>query len=329
MKQSILKFLTSIRKPLFFIGQPFTLLSCAWLKLIRFLGASKINDRIFMKIGVLPVLDDYYQPLINPKKHLKKSLREDRIISGIDLNDAEQLELLKQFHYNDEIKQFTVEKVRDGEFYFNNNMFTAGDADYLYNIIRQIKPKRVVEIGSGFSTMMASSAITKNRTENPNLKFNHICIEPYERFWLEKLNIELIRKKVEDLDISFFQQLEANDILFIDSSHVIRPQGDVLYEYEEILPTLKPGVIVHVHDIFTPKDYPDKWILDEHHFWNEQYLLETFLMFNNHFKIIGSLNYLAHHHREALAEKCPFFASEQGYEENKREPRSFWMIKTS
>jgi len=311
------------------MGLPFTYFSCIWLRLIRFLGISPLNDKIFMTVGLLPVLDDYYQPLINPKKHLKKSLRDDRIIHGFDMNEIEQLELLKQFHYNDEIIQFPIEKVREGEFYLNNNMFTAGDADYLYSIIRYKKPKRIIEIGSGFSTMIASRALTMNKEEDPSQICRHICIEPFERFWLEKLDIELLREKVENISISTFQELEPNDILFIDSSHIIRPQGDVLYEYLEILPTLKPGVIIHIHDIFTPRDYPNRWVLEEHLFWNEQYILEAFLIFNKRFKIIGSLNFLAHHHWNALADKCPFFASKQGYEENKQEPRSFWMIKTS
>ena len=117
--------------------------------------------------------------------------------------------------------------------------------------------------------------------------------------------------------------MQSNDILFIDSSHVIRPQGDVLFQYLEILPILNSGVLVHIHDIFTPKDYLDEWVFDYHRLWNEQYLLEAFLTFNQHYRIIGALNYLRHHHFEALASKCPVFARQDN-----REPGSFWLMKT-
>jgi len=117
-------------------------------------------------------------------------------------------------------------------------------------------------------------------------------------------------------------QLKSNDLLFIDSSHIIRPQGDVLFEYLELLPTLKPGVLIHVHDIFTPKDYPDEWVYKNHYLWNEQYLLEAFMSFNSGFKIMGALNYLAHNYRNELAEKCPVFAKHED-----GEPGAFWMIK--
>jgi hypothetical protein len=104
--------------------------------------------------------------------------------------------------------------------------------------------------------------------------------------WLGQLNVEVVRKKVEEINKSIFEGLINNDILFIDSSHIIRPQGDVIIEYLEVLPILKPGVMVHIHDIFTPKDYLDSWIIDETRLYNEQYLLEAFLTFNEKYRII-------------------------------------------
>jgi hypothetical protein len=187
---------------------------------------------------------------------------------------------------------------------------------------KHFKPKRIIEIGSGSSTLMVRNALTANKLSNPNYDCNHICIEPYEMPWLEKLDIELIREKVENIDISFFQKLESNDILFIDSSHIIRPQGDVLYEYLELLPTLKSGVLIHVHDIFTPKDYLNDWVYENHLLWNEQYLVEAFITNNSEFKIIGALNYLTHNYRKEFSEKCPIFANQKG-----REPGAFWMVK--
>jgi len=306
-----------------FIGFPLTFISALWLRFVRSAGIGIIEEKILMTIGVLPVIDHYYQPLVNPKKHLLKSLRDDRKLPGIDFNTTGQLDLLAKFDYSNELRKFPLEKIDQVTYYYNNESYESGDSEYLYNMIRHFKPRRIIEIGSGLSTLMVYNAISQNKSQDENYQCTHTCIEPYEVKWLEKTGVEVIRKKVEEIDKSFFQQLEANDILFIDSSHVIRPQGDVLFEYLEILPILKPGVLVHVHDIFMPKDYPDEWIYKKHLLWNEQYLLEAFLTFNDRFKIIGAVNYLAHNYHAELSDKCPIFAKQPG-----KEPGSFWMVKT-
>lgn len=314
-----------MRKTIFriilFLGIPFTFLSALWLWFVRKAGIGKIEDKIFMKVGVLPILDHYYHPLINPKRHLFKSLREDRFLPGIDFNTKEQLELLSKFNYNDELLKIPLKKTGSLEFYYNNDSYLSGDAEYLYNVVRHFKPKRIIEVGCGSSTLMIRNALVQNKIEDKNYKYEHICIEPYEQSWLESIEITLIREKIELVDRTLFKSLNENDILFIDSSHIIRPQGDVLYEFLEILPVLNAGVLVHVHDIFSPKDYLDRWIY-EHVLWNEQYLLEAFLTFNNNFKIIGALNYLTHHYYKELSEKCPILSKQ-----SKREPGAFWMVK--
>ena len=304
-----------------YLGTPFTYLSSAWLKFVK-TRSNITGNKIFMRLGIFPILDHYYQPLINPQKHLIKSLRDDRELGGIDLNTTEQLELLSTFDYNLELLKFPITRVNDNEFFYDNDSYRSGDAEYLYNMIRHFKPKRIIEIGCGYSTLMARNAITLNEIDNSEYSCHHICIEPYEQPWLEKIKVELIRERVEFIDKSFFQKLESNDILFIDSSHIIRPQGDVLFEFLELLPTLKSGVLIHVHDIFTPKDYLDEWVYKKHYLWNEQYLLEAFLTFNSEFKIIGALNFLTHNHFKELAEKCPVFAKQVG-----REPGAFWIVK--
>jgi hypothetical protein len=147
----------------------------------------------------------------------------------------------------------------------------------------------------------------------------HICIEPYEQPWLEKFpNIELRRTKVEDVGLNWAQELEAGDLLFIDSSHMLRPQGDVLLEYLEIIPQLKSGVYVHVHDIFTPYDYPDRWVRDDVRFWNEQYILEATLGNTHRYEIIAALNLLKNQHYDELLKVCPFL-------EPKSEPGSLYF----
>lgn len=304
---------------------PLVFLSSILLKAIRKSGTDRtpVSKRIFNAVGVFPIRDHYYEPMFNHAS-LTRSLRKDRRLPGIDFNVQEQLDVLERFDFNEELERIPVEKQGKASFYYHNGFFESGDAEYLYAMIRLRKPSALVEIGSGFSTLMARKAIQKNVEEDPRYACRHRCIEPYENEWLGELDVEVVREPVQNVDAKSFRELGKDDILFIDSSHIIRPQGDVLVEYLEILPLLNPGVLVHIHDIFTPKNYTDKVLLDEVRFWNEQYLLEAFLSFNDRFKVIGALNFLAHNHRRELSAKCPLYGREAGH----REPGSFWMVKT-
>ena len=304
---------------------PVTFLSAVLLKLIRRVGVyrMRVSKKVFEAVGVFPIRDHYYEPMFNPR-HLRRSLREDRELPGIDLNVRGQLELLDRLRFGEEQNLFPREKRGEFEYYYNNPNFGPGDAEYLYGLIRLYKPATVLEIGSGLCTLMARNAVAANRSEDPGYRCNHVCIEPYEMRWLNALdNVEVIRSAMEEVDRKLFARLGRNDILFIDSSHVIRPQGDVVVEYLEILPILQPGVLVHIHDIFTPKDYPDEWVIEQVRLWNEQYIVEAFLSFNEHFKVIAALNYLRHHFEEKLAEKCPVLAENM----DGLEPRSLWLVR--
>ena len=249
-----------------------------------------VSEKIFMSVGVLPIRDQYYEPLINPVRDLQRPLNSPRELPGIDWNRPEQLSLLKQFHYNAELLAIPSTGKEELVFHYENPSLCTSDAEFMYNVIRHFKPRKVIEVGCGYSTLLALQAERMNREEDASRSCVHVCIEPYEMPWLEKLGIPVIRSKVEEVPIAEFGGLEAGDILFIDSSHMIRPQGDVLYEFLQILPTLRSGVLVHVHDVFSPRDYLGEWIFDLHRQWNEQYLLEAFLSFNREFRIIGAVN---------------------------------------
>ena len=275
-------------------------------------------------VGVMPIHDHFDQPLIAPQKHLLHSLRNDRMIGGLNLNIDEQKSILKSFNYVDELSAIPTDKVSDNEYYYNNKQFESGDGEYLYCAIRKFKPVKIIEIGSGYSTKMMLQAMSMNKSDDASMQCELTCIEPFRYKPLTELPVNLITQRVESVPLEKFQALDANDILFIDSSHIIRPQGDVLFEIQQILPSLKKGVIVHVHDIFTTKDYPDAWIIDNARLWNEQYLLESFLQFNDHFKVIGALNFLKHNHWDLISSKFPILRRDKT-----REPGSFWMQKTS
>lgn len=305
-----------------FIFSPFTFIFAHLFKYYRARSLKNfpISKKIFLKIGLMPIRDHYYEPLFN-SHHLKHSLRDERRLPGIDFNDKEQLRILELFDFNTELIKYPIEKTPNKiEYFYNNGLFSSGDAEYLYNIIRLFKPRRIIEIGSGNSTLMARNAVLKNKSESIDYSCEHVCIEPYEQDWLEEIGIQVLRKKVEDIDLDYFKMLQTNDILFIDSSHIIRPQGDVLFEYLEILPILNKGVIIHIHDIFSPRDYLDEWFGE--YLWNEQYLLEGFLTLNRDFKIIGATNYLSHKYKEKFSSKCPIYKIQCD-----REPGSFWMVK--
>lgn len=292
----------------------------AWLlKGVRRAGVQNVPlcKKALLNVGVFPIRDHYFEPQFD-FRGLKYPLSRNRSLPGIDWNIDEQLDLLDVLTFSQELVGVPYEKSSGVQFYMNNGSFLSGDAEYWYQLIRLKKPRRIFEIGSGYSTLMARKAIDKNRVEDPSYVCRHICIEPFEAPWLEKTGASILRKKVEDVEFEFFSELETNDILFIDSSHIIRPQGDVLYEYLEVLPRLNLGVIVHIHDIFSPRDYLERWIIDEITFWNEQYLLEAFLSYNHNWKIIGALNYLHHNHYAKLKSVAPFLTPD-------REPGSFYI----
>lgn len=298
---------------------PFVCFSAVVLKTVRWAGVHRLPfcKKILLFIGVFPIRNHYYEPLFDTKK-LQKPLSTNRNLPGINWNEREQLQILDGFHFSEELKDIPRKKTDKPSFYLDNGFFGSGDIEYWYNIIRFFKPKTIIEIGGGFSTLLAIRAIRKNEEELPGYHCEHICIEPFEMPRLEESGVSMIRKKVEDVGEKIFEKLNQNDVLFIDSSHVIRPQGDVLFEYLEILPKLKTGVIVHIHDIFSPKDYIENWVKDEVRFYNEQYLLEAFLTENKNWKIIGALNFLRHNHYEKLQKKCLFLTEDS-------EPGSFYM----
>jgi Methyltransferase domain len=214
----------------------------------------------------------YYEPLPDFRSITPDQLNRRRAFPAIDFNWNEQFALLNDLsQYRDELQEL--------EFDFDNEYFSGFDVAVYYALIRKLKPRKIVEIGGGYSTQIAHKALAVNGAGKLT------CIEPHpeERLNGAKLNLELVTKRVEEIDLDFFSNLTANDILFIDSSHTVKFGSDVCYEFLEILPRLNTGVWVHVHDIFFPHDYPAEWLINRRLALNEQYLLEAFLAFNRSF----------------------------------------------
>jgi hypothetical protein len=270
----------------------------------------------WFKVSVIP--HHYYEPVV-----LASDLIIDpdtkRNLPGIDLNAEGQLALISKFDYRIELEAIPFDSKEVGAFCWRNPSFTMGDAEMFYNIIRYFKPRRIFEIGAGNSTLIARLAIAQNLRDDSSYSCWHVCVEPYEQPWLEAHEIEVRRERVERIPLDFLTQLDERDILFIDSSHVVRTQGDVVFELLQLVPAVKPGVLVHIHDIFTPRDYPKNWILYYRHMWGEQYLLEALLSFNKEFEVIAAVNWLAHEHKDKLLEACPILIKEPWI------PSSFWI----
>jgi hypothetical protein len=216
------------------------------------------------------------------------------------MNGATQLSLLRDAFplFRDEYDRIPPHPSGETEsFYLKNNRFEGLDPILAYCMVRHFKPRQIIEVGGGFSTLLLAQAAEKNG--NTSLH----CIEPYPAEFLTKplagLTSVLI-KKVEEVDLSVFSRLEADDFLFIDTSHVVKIGGDVNFLLLEVLPRLQPGVIVHFHDIFLPFEYPRDWVVDQHRFWTEQYLLRAFLLFNSAFEVLVTTGYLNAHYRHEL-----------------------------
>lgn len=253
-------------------------------------------------VHITPV--HYYQPIPKISDINWKKMSKPQEIPGVNLNDKYSLQLLKKFtKYKNEYNKFPTSKPKDSsKFFLNNLAFDNVDALNYYNIIRHFKPKKIIEIGSGQSTKIAATACLKNK----NTKL--ISIEPYPQAILKRgfpgLS-KLIPRKVEEIYIKVFKRLKANDILFIDSSHVVSTGGDVVYEFLQILPQLNKGVIVHIHDIFIPFDYPIPWVREEKRFWTEQYLVQALLAHTRGFEILLANNYLCNKYNKELRNIYP------------------------
>ncbi len=269
------------------------------------------------KISYIP--HHYYQPIVVPEDIIK-DLSAERILPGIEMNADEQLRILSQFDYGDELREIATRPKSDLGYTFEQPFFGPGDAEYLYSMVRYFKPKKIIEVGCGNSTKMIRCAVNRNIADDQAYACEHLCIEPHENPWLEELGVTVVRQGVERVDPSIFQGLGCNDILFIDSSHVIKPQGDVVFLYLTVLPMLTSGVFVHSHDICTPRDYFPDWVLIDRWLWDEQYLLEAFLSFNPKFKIVGALNWLWHNHRDETHRAFPILAQTPD-----DDPGSFWF----
>lgn len=260
----------------------------------------------------------YYMPGVRDDD-LYRDLDQPRDLLGIDWKRDEQVARLAWFKFADEFAQFP-KTAKTGTSYHLSSAFSPPDGEVLYTFIRHLKPKRIIEIGSGNSTLLMLASIARNTQDDPDYVCDLRCVEPYAHPWLEKTGVRIERSRVERLGLEYFEALEAGDFVFIDSSHVVRAQNDVVFEYLELLPRLKPGVLVHIHDIFSPRDYPRAWLIDQNRQWAEQYLMEGFLQFNRAYEVFFAVNDLTYSNPDLFYSACPMAASIE-----RAKGSSFWL----
>ena len=278
----------------------------------RLPGISKIvahRDRLLESYGFVPP-GHYLSPIISIDEYLQDEIKlaaaPPTQMLGIDLNLAGQLDMLQKLSPFWHQSLFTNEPTPANRYYTNNPAFGSSDAFSLHGMIRHFKPKRLIEVGSGLSSCVTLDVNEQHCNNAIELTF----IEPYPDLLKRLMRKEdlarhtIMPSRLQDVPLDVFAKLQADDILFIDSTHVSKLNSDVNYLFFEILPRLATGVIVHVHDIFYPFDYPREWVL-EGRSWNEAYVLRSFLQYNQKFEIIFFNNYLQTQQAQLFRDALP------------------------
>lgn len=242
-------------------------------------------------------------------------------VPGIDLNEQDQILLLNEFKKYYEELPFTPNKTDNLRFFLENPAYSYSDAIFLYSMIRYTKPKKIIEVGSGYSSCVI---LDTNELFFGN-SIQCTFIEPFPELLFsliknnDKERINILTKKLQDIDLVEFTSLSEGDILFIDSTHVSKVYSDVNYIFFQMLPHLGNGVYVHFHDVFYPFEYPKEWVY-EGRAWTEAYLLRAFLQYNNSFKIIFFNTFLEHFYEERFLKEMPLCMENKG--------GSIWIKKT-
>jgi predicted O-methyltransferase YrrM len=268
--------------------------------------------RVCQKLGINVTPRHFYWPIPDLDVLSQKDWTACSLSDGVILQLDKQLRLLETelLPFCAECNFPEEETECEHEFHFNNRFFERVDAEIAYALVRYLRPRRIVEIGGGQTTRLLAATVRRNAEEEAR-GGELVAIEPRPDPVLKRgfpgLST-LQTQRVQQVPMEMFTALEEGDILFIDSSHVVAIDSDVIHEYLRILPKLKPGVVIHVHDIFMPADYPRKFVMTNLCFWGEQYLLEAFLSYNHAFEVLWASSAMQLFHRAKLERYFPGWA---------------------
>ena len=239
-----------------------------------------------------------------------------RTLPGIDLNEDGQMAVVRKLAVFYPDLPFPRTRSEATRYWYDNWSYSYADAIFLYSMLRALRPRRVIEIGSGFSSALMLD--TRERFLGPEVELTFIDPDPstLKALIREGDRMNLIASPVQAVPLSRFEVLEENDILFVDSTHVSKTGSDVNRIVFDILPILRSGVHVHFHDVFHPFEYPKEWVY-EGRAWNEDYLLRAFMQYNSAFEIMLFGTYLVEFHREFFESEMPMCLENPG--------GSFWI----
>jgi hypothetical protein len=259
----------------------------------------------------------FYSPIPDLEKI---KAREDLIwndpprqLAGVELHEASQLKLIGEFTSYYQQLPWQDEKIPELQFYYNNPNFSYGEAVMLYSMIRHLQPKKIIEIGSGYSSCVSMDTNQLFFNNSIQLTF----VEPYPELLQSLLdtsaqnNVSIIASDLQNVPLAMYTSLAAGDILFIDSTHISKVDSDVNFIIFQILPLIRPGVYIHFHDIYYPFEYPKQWVY-EGRAWNEAYLLRAFLQHNTEFEIVLFNAFLGKFYRDELERQLPLAAKNPG-----------------
>ncbi len=251
----------------------------------------------------------FYSPVPNRAavlSHVKAIKDKSPEFPDIQFNHEQQFEILKTFagFYKD--LPFPEYRNKSCRYHYDQTVFCHPDAIFLYSFLRKTTPARIIEVGSGFSSAVILDTVERFFPVRPRLTF----IEPYPDRLNELLRpadrstVAVVEKQLQHVSMDVFASLQPGDLLFIDSSHVLKCGSDLHFLFFEVIPRLPVGIYVHFHDIFKDFDYPVNWLL-QGRYWNEGYFLRAFLANNNAWEIYFFNNYVRIHFEDYLAQNMP------------------------
>lgn len=284
--------------------------------------AVRVASRLARPAGVDVELRHWYSPIPQVDEIDPAFWERPSPMPGVQPFDTAAMLDYAASELAEAIAEFTPQRTwsgRENDFFLDNGLYQGVDADVLYAMVRRYRPKTVLELGAGFSTLVIAMACEANGRDGHETRF--VSHDPYAvpppSGQVAGLT-ELRAARAEDVPVTDFEALGDGDILFIDSSHAVRIGGDVIYLYNEVLPRLAPGVIVHVHDVFLPWPYPRDWIEHNRWYWAEQYLVQAFLAFNDRIHVLWAAHAVHREQRDRLSRVIPNYRPDAA-------PLSLWM----
>jgi hypothetical protein len=286
----------------------------------QLLGSRLLNARFLLSAPLAYAPGHFYSPICDPIE-ISRRYRDPRTkpvlhhLPGIDLAHDAQITLWESWKsILDDANDFLGSDPSSRRYRLPSSSYDIGDAIIYTCMLRHLSPKRLIEVGSGSSSAVALDVFDRFFPQRPRISF----IEPYPALLRSLLKphdsagVEIIESGVQDVALDFFDDLQENDLLFIDSTHILKTGSDVVFELFEVLPRLRVGVVVHFHDVFYPFEYPREWVIDRNYSWNELYALRAFLTGNQDWEILFFNDYFARAERIRVERDAPRILANPG-----------------